>query len=257
MTANYNKMEMMICCAASYLKNGNSVAVGTGAPCAAAMLAQKTHAPNLVLAFEAGGLYPILPEMPISVGDSRTFYKANMAASMTEMMTTCARGMIDYAFIGGAQIDCYGNINSTLIGEYKRPKVRFPGSGGGNDFSSFCWRTIVMTNHNKSRFVENLDFLTSPGYLNGAGAREDAGLPADTGPFKIITDMAIMGFDDTTKRMKIESIHPEVDIEAVVENTGFELIIADDIKTTEVPNEFQLEILRTEIDPNRYIIGRS
>ncbi len=135
-----------------------NVAVGTGAPCAAAMLAQKTHAPNLVILFEAGGVAPLLPQMPISVGDSRTFFRAVMAAGMAEMMRTCSRGLVDYAFLGGAQIDKYGNINSTVIGNFEKPKVRFPGSGGANDFASLCWRTLMLTVHNKSRFVERATF---------------------------------------------------------------------------------------------------
>src|SRR5262245_19885869 len=125
----YNAMELMICCAARQLENGRTVAVGTGVPCAAAMLAQRTHAPNLVILFEAGGLAPQLPTMPISVSDSRSFYRAVMATSMADIMETCQRGLIDYTFLGGAQIDAFGNLNSTMIGgEYARPKVRLPGS---------------------------------------------------------------------------------------------------------------------------------
>jgi len=166
-TCEYNMMEMMICAASRYLEDGNTVAVGTGAPCAAAMLAQKTHAPNLLIFFEAGGVAPIMPQMPISVGDSRTFARGIMAAGMAEMMATCSRGMVDYAFLGGAEIDKYGNINSTVIGDHQKPKVRFPGSGGANDFASFCWRTLIMTVHSKARFVEEVTFVTSPGYLTG------------------------------------------------------------------------------------------
>ena len=124
---DYNEMEMMIVIAARELKNGATVGVGTGAPCAAAMLAQKTAAPDLVIMFEAGGISPNLPEMPISVGDSRTFFQASMAGSMGTIMTSCARGYVDYTFLGGAQIDCYGNLNSTVIGDYGSPKVRLPG----------------------------------------------------------------------------------------------------------------------------------
>src|ERR1700741_2352364 len=127
---NYNPMELMICCAARALEDGKTVAVGTGVPCAAAMLAQRTTAPNLVICFEAGGTAPQLPTMPISVGDSRAFYRAAMATSMADVMEACPRGMVDYAFLGGAQIDAYGNLNSTQIGsDYARPTVRFPGSG--------------------------------------------------------------------------------------------------------------------------------
>src|SRR5919109_3547269 len=127
----YNSMELMICCAARILEDGCTVAVGTGVPCAAAMLAQRTNAPHLVIFFEAGGVAPQLPTMPISVGDSRTFYRSAMATSMSDVMETCQRGMMDYTFLGGAQIDPYGNLNSTFLGtDYRKPKVRLPGSGG-------------------------------------------------------------------------------------------------------------------------------
>src|SRR2546421_7915846 len=126
---NYTAMELMICCAARLLEDGRTAAVGTGVPCAAAMLAQRTHAPRLVILFEAGGVAPQLPTMPISVGDSRTFYRALMATSMCDIMEACQRGMVDYTFLGGAQSDAYGNLNSTLIGgTYQKPKVRLPGS---------------------------------------------------------------------------------------------------------------------------------
>ncbi|MFH2128042.1 MAG: CoA-transferase, partial [Pseudomonadota bacterium] len=197
MNDSYNPMEMMICAAARCLEDGKTVAVGTGAPCAAAMLAQKTLAPKLMIAFEAGGMAPRLKSMPISVGDSRTFYLADSAAGMAEMMTTCARGLVDYAFLGGAQIDRFGNLNSTCVGDYAKPKVRFPGSGGANDFASLCWRTMIMTVHNRTRFVEKVEFLTSPGYLGGPGEREKAGLPPGSGPYKIVTDLAVLGFDPT------------------------------------------------------------
>ncbi len=256
MSTAYSKMELMICTAAKELENGKTVAVGTGGPCAAAMLAQRTHAPDLVIAFEAGGLAPILPEMPISVGDSRTFHKAVMAAGMTEMMTACARGFIDYAFLGGAQIDAYGNLNSTCIGDQQAPKVRFPGSGGANDFASFCWQTLIMTVQNAKRFVEKLDFMTSPGYLTGPGAREEAGLPANTGPSRIITDLAVLGFNPKTARMRVESLHPEVTYDDVQAATGFELEKADRIGDTAVPDAKALAILREEVDPHGYIIGR-
>jgi glutaconate CoA-transferase subunit B len=252
----YNKMEMMICAASRVLEDGKTVGVGTGAPCAAAMLAQKTCSPHLVILFEAGGLAPVLPQMPISVGDSRTFFRGIMAAGMAEMMSACSRGFVDYAFLGGAQIDKYGNINSTVIGDYHKPKVRFPGSGGANDFASMCWRTLVLTVHTKARFVEKVDFVTTPGYLTGPGAREEAGLPPGTGPHKIITDLAVLGFDEKTKAMTVESIHPGVAVEQVKAETGFDLILPDFVKKTPPPTEAELKILRGEVDPLRLIIGR-
>ncbi len=256
--SDYNAIELMICSAARALQDGALVAVGTGVPCAAAMLAQKTTAPNLTLLFEAGGVGPLLPRMPISVGDSRTFYRGLMATSMADIMETCQRGLVDYVFLGGAQIDPYGNLNSTLIGgDYVHPKVRLPGSGGANDLGSFCWKTLVITPHIKRRFVEKLDFLTTPGYLTGPGAREAAGLPRGSGPFKVITSLAVLGFDDETKRMQIESVHPGVTIQQVRDNTGFELLTRDPVEQTPDPDPEALRILRQEVDPLRYIIGRA
>src|SRR3954464_2412482 len=250
-------MELMICCAARLLENGRTVAVGTGVPCAAAMLAQRTHAPRLTIVFEAGGVAPQLPTMPISVGDSRTFYRAAMATSMADIMETCQRGLIDYTFLGGAQIDAYGNLNSTLIGaDYARPRVRLPGSGGANDLASLCWRILVVTLHDRRRFVEKLDFLTTPGYLTGPGAREAAGLPPGTGPYRVITDLAVLGYHDQTCRMQVLSLHPGVTFEQVQAATGLALGTADPLLVTPPPTAEELLILRTEVDPLRYVIGR-
>ncbi len=253
---DYNATELMICVAARLLKNGATVAVGTGAPCAAAMLAQKTHAPDLLIAFEAGGLAPLLPTMPISVGDSRTSYRALMATSMCDIMDACQRGMIDYTFLGGAQIDAFGNLNSTVIGDHAHPKVRFPGSGGANDFASLCWQTLVLTQHDRRRFVAQLDFLTTPGYLTGPGAREAAGLPAGTGPYKVITDLAVLGFHESSKRMQVESLHPGSSLAQVQEQTSFELLHAPQMGETSPPSAGELQILREEVDPRGYILGR-
>jgi glutaconate CoA-transferase, subunit B len=255
--ADYTRMELMICSAARQLEDDAMVVVGTGAPCAAAMLAQKTTAPNLTLLFEAGGVGPILPRMPISVGDSRTFYRGLMATSMADIMQTCQRGLVDYTFLGGAQLDQFGNLNSTQIGDdYLRPKVRLPGSGGANDLGSFCWRVLVMTLHDRRRFVERVDFITTPGYLSGPGARESAGLPPGTGPYKVITDLAVLGFDEVTKRMQVESLHPGVSLDDVRSRTGFELLVREPFETTPAPSAECLDILRREVDPYRYIIGR-
>lgn len=255
--ADYNTMEIMICVAARELEDGATVGVGTGAPCAAAMLAQKTDAPNLVIMFEAGGVNPILPEMPISVGDSRTFYKAVMASGMCEIMETCCRGFVDYTFLGGAQMDMYGNLNSTMIGDdYIHPKVRLPGSGGANDFASFCWRMMVLTVQDARRFVEKVDFVTTPGWIEGGDSRAKAGLPLDAGPYKIITNMGVMDFEPESKRMRVISVNPGYSFNDIQENCGFELLRAAKIVETTPPTDKELRILREEVDPYRYIIGR-
>ncbi len=257
MSLPYTPMELMICCAARALEDGRTAAVGTGVPCAAAMLAQRTHAPRLVVLFEAGGVAPRLPTMPISVGDSRTFYRGLMATSMADIMETCQRGLVDYTFLGGAQIDAFGNLNSTMIGDdYARPRVRLPGSGGANDLASLCWRILVVTGHDRRRFVEKLDFLTTPGYLTGPGAREAAGLPRGTGPYRVVTDLAVLGYHETTRRMEVLSLHPGVGLEQVRAATGFALGAAEELSTTLAPTAEELCILREEVDPHRYILGR-
>jgi len=255
--ADYNTMELMIVTGARELKAGVSVAVGTGAPCAAAMLAQKTHAPDLLIIFEAGGIDPQLPEMPISVGDSRTIWKACQATSMTDTMESFCRGMVDFTFLGGAQIDMYGNLNSTRIGpDHQKPKVRFPGSGGANDFGSFCWNMMIMTPQDSKRFTEKCDFITTPGYLEGGNSRDESGLPKGTGPYRIITNMAVMDFEPTSKRMRIMSINPGYSEKDVQDNCGFELLKAKKIKETHPPTKKELTVLREEVDPYRYVIGR-
>ena len=255
--SDWSSTELMVCLSARELEDGSSVVVGTGLPCAAAALAQRTHAKDLLIIFEAGGVGARMPTMPISVGDSRTFFQGIMASSMPEVIEMCQRGLVDYAFLGGAQIDMYGNLNSTLIGQYVRPRVRFPGSGGANDLASLCWRTIVMMPQDRRRFVESVDFVTSPGYLSGKGARESVGLPADTGPLKVITNLSVLGFCPETGRMKVESLHPGVSREQVQENTGFTLIWPEKVPASEPPSSNELELLRSEIDPFGYVLGRS
>jgi glutaconate CoA-transferase subunit B len=251
----YNANELMICVASRLIEDGATVGVGTGAPCAAAMLAQRTSAPSLFIVFEAGGCGPELPAMPISVGDSRTYHRATMGTSMIDIFEMCQRGLIDYAFLGGGQIDSRGNLNSTCIGDFERPKVRFPGSGGGNDFASLCWRTMVMTEHDPRRFVDSLDFRTSPGFLDGAGSREAAGLPPDTGPFRVITNLCVMGYSEAEKMMEVISLHPGVSMDDVQEKTGFKIEMAGDGETAP-PTDEELRILRKDVDPAGVLIGR-
>jgi len=252
----YNEMEIMLAAAARELEDNSVVIVGTGAPCAAAMLAQKTQAPHMTIVFEAGGTGPELVLLPVSVGDSRTFYRGLWATSMDNTMAMLQRGEVDVAFIGGAQIDMYGNINSTVIGDYKRPKVRLPGSGGANDLASLCWRSMCMTLQTSKRFVEEVDFVTTPGYLTGPGAREAAGLPPGTGPSRVVTNLCVLGYHPESKRMMVETLHPGVTRQEVQDNTGFDLLWSDEIRETAPPADEELKLLREQIDPGRVIIGR-
>ncbi len=254
----YNLMELMVCVAARQLEDGKTAVIGTGMPLAAAMLAQKTHSPNLITMFEAGGVAPQLITLPLSVAGSYTQTRAIMHSSMDEIMEACQRGIVDYTFLGGAQIDMYGNINSTMIGtDFQKPQVRLPGSGGANDLASLCWKTLVITPHDKRRFISKLDFVTTPGYLTGPGARERAGLFPGTGPYKVISTLALMGYDPVSKRMRVESLHPGVTKEDVVANTGFEMLFVDSLPITPEPTDEELRVLRTEIDPQGLIIGKN
>jgi glutaconate CoA-transferase subunit B len=254
----YTLMELMVCTAAHQLEDNKTAVIGTGPPLAAAMLAQKTTAPNLIILFEAGAAAPIMEKLPISVSGSATQTRALMHGSMDDIMEACQRGMVDYTFLGGAQIDMYGNLNATMIGDdYEHPKVRLPGSGGSNDLASLCWRTLITMRHEKRRFVPRVDFITTPGYLDGPGAREAAGLPPDTGPYKVISTLALLSFDPVSKRMRVDSLHPGVTREDVIANTGFELLFPDPLPLTPEPSDVELRILREEVDPQGLIIGKA
>jgi len=251
----YSSTEMLACVAARMLKDKKSVFVGTGLPMIAAMLAQRTTAPNLLLFFEAGGIGPEMPVLPISVGDSRTFYSAVAASSMHDSMAMAQAGYIDYGFLGGAQIDRYGNLNTTVIGPYEHPKVRLPGSGGANDVGTLCNKTIIIMRQDKHRFLEKIDFLTTPGYLKGFESREKAGLPKGSGPYRVISQLGVYGFDPVSKQMMLLSLHPGVTVEEIKENSGFEILLPKHVSITQPPSEKELRILK-KIDPAGMVIGK-
>jgi glutaconate CoA-transferase subunit B len=254
LTASYTPTELLACAASRVLEDSKSVLVGTGLPMIAALLAQRNHAPNLLITFEAGGMGPQIPVLPISVGDSRTFYMAVAASSMHDIMSASQAGYVDYGFLGAAMIDRYGNINTTVIGDWEEPQVRLPGSGGGNDLGSFCHRTVIIMRQSKRRFVERVDFITTPGYLDGPGAREKAGLPFGSGPYRVITQLGSYSFDEETKELRLLSLHPGVSVDDIISNSSFEIHIPDSIESTPHPTEKEKKLLR-EIDPNGMVIG--
>ncbi len=256
MDKQYTLSELLACIASRMLEDNRAVFVGTGLPMIATMLAQRTHAPNILIIFEAGGIGPQVPVLPISVGDSRTFYKAVAASSMHDVMSMAQSGYIDYGFLGAAAIDAYGNINTTVIGDWEKPKVRLPGSGGANDVGSFCWRTLyIMRNQSKRTFMKQLDFVTTPGWLGGPGEREQAGLPTDCGPYRVITQFGIYGFDQDLKRLVLLSLHPKMTVEDVQENSEFEIFIPAKVPITKPPTETERRILH-EIDPAGMVLGK-
>ncbi len=251
----YNPNELLICIASRLMEDNATCFIGTGIPMLAASLAQKMHAQNLISIFEFGGIGAQLDKLPLAVGDMRTFNKGLVAAGICDIMEAGQCGFVDYGFLGGAQIDMYGNLNSTIIGDdHDNPKVRLPGSGGGNDVGSTCWKTIIIMQHDKRRFIPKIDFITTPGYLSGPGTREDAGLPPNTGPYRVVTDLCTLGFDNNSKRMKLLALNPGITVNDVVKNTGFELIIPEGIKQNDEPSIEELEILRNEVDKDRYYI---
>jgi len=258
----YTRTELMICVAARLFQDGTTAFIGTGIPMLAAMLATKTTAPNLVPVFEFGGTGAILEDLPRAVGEARTFHKGLCASGICDTMETAQRGFIDYGFLGGAQIDCYGNLNSTTIGEHDHPRARLPGSGGGNDVGTQCWMTVAIMQHDKRRFVPKVDFVTTPGYLTGPGARQAAGLPPGTGPAYVVSTLALMDYDSApagaspagTCRMRLAATHPGVTVEEVIANTGFELIIPARVGENPPPSPEELRLLRQEIDPEKLYI---
>ena len=179
--------------------------------------------------------------------------RATMLPAITDAFLFAQRGFVDVGFMGGAQIDRYGNINTTAIGDYWKPKVRLPGTGGANDIASLCREVIIVTPHEKRRFVERVDFVTSPAWLQGDGSRRAAGLLFG-GVSRVVTTLGILGFDPESKRMLIEAVHPGVSVETVKANTGFELLEAPRIETTEPPSEDELAMLRA-LDPERRFLG--
>jgi len=244
----YNASELLICTASRLMEDGTTAFIGTGIPMLAASLAQKMHAPNLVTIFEFGGTGAILETLPLAVGGGCTFNRAIAASGIRDIVETAQRGFVEYGFLGGAQIDPYGNLNTTVIGDHDHPKVRLPGSGGGNDVGSSCWRTIALMPHDRRRFVERVDFITTPGYLTGLGAREAAGLPRGTGPYRVVTTLALLGYHPESKRMQLLATQPGVSVDQVVESTGFELLIPEQVEANPAPSAEELRILREEVD---------
>src|SRR5215467_6101713 len=249
-TQVYTAGELLAVLSARQLKDGQVVFAGVGIPLLAATLAQRLHGPGLTILFEGGviGAFIEPGKLPPSTNDQRCTIRANMVLGSAEVLLLLQRGYVDVGFMGGAQIDQYGNLNSSFIGDPANPKIRLPGTGGGNDIASLA-QMIMAMKHEKRRFVEHVDFITSPGYLRGGGARQANGLLAG-GMFRVVTDLAVFGFDDEERRMQVSSLNPGVSRERVQDNTGFALEFAADLGMTEPPTEQELQVLR-ELDPER------
>lgn len=255
----FTDTEFMTSACARQFEDGKTVFVGFGMPQVAAMLAERLYAPNILQVFEFGaiGPRPLTPFIRGTMGGPTNTYRSLQWTSMNWAFAYAASGYIDYGVLGAAQVDPFGNINTTLLGgDYHHPGRRFPGSGGGNEVASLCWKTIILINHEKRRFVEQLDFCTSPGYLRGGRDREAAGLPRGTGPYKVVTSRALFGFDPGSGRMRLDAVLRGSSPDEVLEEMGFPPLVASPVGVLEPPTPDELRVLRQEIDPAGMITGR-
>jgi glutaconate CoA-transferase, subunit B len=244
MSQSWPRDDAMVVTGSRRLQDGRVVFAGVGAPLLASTLAQHLHAPDLTIVLEGGYIGPhILPgKLPISTNEMRACRRASVLTGIVDVFLYAQRGCYDYGFVGAAQVDTFGNVNTSFIGGVHNPKVRLPGSGGANDIVSLCREVFIITKHERRRFVERVDFVTSPGYLGGGNAREEAGLTRGR-PVAVITDLATLGFDPESRRMRLEAVQPGVTVDEVLENTGFELLVPDAVPTLEPPTHEELAAL--------------
>lgn len=245
----YSKSELMIVNAARELAGERVVFVGVGIPNIAVNLAQRTVAPDIEMVYEAGVFGARPTRLPLSIGDPCLVTNATLACAMSELfMYYLQGGLIDVGFLGGAQIDRYGNINTTVIGDYHNPKVRLPGSGGACEIALLAKKTMIITPMERRRFPERVDFVTSTGFLGGGLAR-DRLKTRGQGPSAIITDLGLLRFDAKTREMYLAALHPGATVEEVQERVGWELNVADTLTVTDPPTDEELRIMREELDP--------
>jgi glutaconate CoA-transferase subunit B len=244
----YTAAELMIIHAARLLQDGDVVFVGVGQPNLACNLAKRTHAPNLVMIYEAGVIGAEPARLPLSIGDPTLVSGALSVVSMYDIFTLyLQRGNVDVGFMGGAQIDKFGNINATVIGDYTNPKVRLPGSGGSQEIAAWASRCYIMTPHQKRRFPEKVDFMTSAGFLDGGTGRAEAGLRG-RGVLAVVTDIGLLE-PDPSGELILTALHAGKTEAEARENTGWDLKVGPGLRTTEAITARELRILRDELDP--------
>lgn len=252
-----NAVDRMIVASARLLEDKKAVFVGTGMPLLASIVAQALYAPNLVIVYEGGGVggQP-RGRLPIQVTESLTFHRGIMVASVHEVFSMAQAGLIEFGFLGGAQVDPYGNLNTTVIGDWERPTARLPGSGGGADIASGSWRNIILMSQDPRKFVPQVDFVTSPGYLSGPGAREEVGLPANSGPYRVVTQLGIYGFPEETRRMTLLKTFSGVSVpDDIQAASGFDIALAPHIAIEPDPTEDELDVLYS-LDPWGIVLGK-
>ncbi len=251
----YTPRELMAIAAAGEIHDGEIVFCGTGISLLAAMAAKYIHAPKSIIFFETGAIDPDLREIPLAVADSRLMFGSCVNAGLAEAFATMQNPFLGprlLGILGAAQVDRFGNLNSTCLGDYSHPKVRFPGSGGACDVGSFVGRILIFVTHERQRFVEKLDYFTTPGYFDGPTGRERAGYKQG-GPSCVISDKAIMRFDDKTKEMYLDRFYPGTTPGEIQECTGFPIDVSR-AQPLAPPTDKELCILRQQVDPQRLIL---
>jgi glutaconate CoA-transferase subunit B len=249
---HFSLKELMVCQAARQLRDGEVVFVGIGLPNLACNLARRLHAPKLVLVYESGAFGADPKRLPISIGDPSLVTNSLGVFSMFDVFSFyLQRGLIDVGFLQGVQIDRFGNLNTTIIGDYQHPKVRLPGSGGACEIAILAKRVFVIAPQSKRSFPERVDFVTSPGFVDGAEGRRKLGLPGD-GPAMVITNLGCYEFSDG--EMVLTSLHPGCTIEQVRENTGWDVRISRQLTSTGLPSDEELRIIREDLDPSHLFV---
>ena len=250
---SYSANEMMALAAGRLIKDGDIVFAGTGVAMLAATAAKRIYAPKAVVFFETGGVDPVLEEIPMAVADSRVMYGTCLNSGLIEAFSIVGhRKLHTVAFLGAAQIDRYGNLNTTSLGDYHRPKTRFSGSGGACDVASFASGVITFMQHEKRRLVEQLDYLTSVGWYQGGNSRKKLGLRRG-GAMAVVTNLGVMKFDETAKEMFLAQYFPGISIDKIVESTGFPIDVSGAAEAI-APTAEELRILREEVDPQKLIL---
>jgi glutaconate CoA-transferase subunit B len=251
---DYTEKEMMAISAGRLISNGDVLFAGTGVSMLAATVSKRIHAPKAVVFFETGGIDPSLDEIPMAVSDSRVMDGTCLNSGLVESFSIVAhRRLHTIAFLGAAQIDKFGNLNSTCIGDYHHPKVRLPGSGGACDAASLASGVIIFMQLGKQRFVKKLDYLTSPGWLAGGESRKKAGYTRG-GPMAVVTNKGVMKFHEVTKEMYLAEYYPGVPISEITTEMDFDVDVSRAIESVP-PTDHELRILREQVDPQRLILG--
>lgn len=255
MTSNYRLTELMVVRCAKEIRDGEVVFAGVGLPLLVVSFAMATHAPNMILFTEGGSIRATTPPgLAITVDDPALFTNADATYGMISTMAALQRGEVDVAFIGGSQIDKYGNINSTGVGSWSSPDTftYFAGSGGANDMATSGKRVLAIMPQDPKKFVERVDYITSPGFLDGPGARERLGMIGG-GPSVVVSTMAVYRFDENTREMVLAEYFPGQSVDKVRANCSFDLKVAEDVRETEPPTDEEITLLRN-IDPTGFYL---